>query len=71
MTGVHSVISFLLFALFGLMYSKNALFRSYSTFVYLLRVYYISPKKYAFVHNYSAHGHELSGCVCADADAYI
>ena len=27
--------------------------------------------KYAYVHNYSAHGHELSGCVRADADAYI
>ena len=26
--------------------------------------------KYAYVHNYSAHGHELSGCVRADADAY-
>ena len=25
--------------------------------------------KYAYVHNYSAHGHELSGCVRADADA--
>ena len=24
-----------------------------------------------YVHNYSAHGHELSGCVRADADAYI
>ena len=27
--------------------------------------------KYAYVHNYSAHGHELSGCVRAGADAYI
>ena len=24
-----------------------------------------------YVHNYSAHGHELSACVRADADAYI
>ena len=23
-----------------------------------------------YVHNYSAHGHELSGCVRADADAF-
>ena len=27
--------------------------------------------KYAYVHNYSAHGHELIGCVRPDADAYI
>ena len=26
--------------------------------------------KYAYVHNYSAHGHELSGCIRADAGAY-
>ena len=51
--------------------SKNASFRSYSTFVYLLRVYIYPQYKYAYVHNYSAHGHELSGCVRADADAYI
>ena len=24
-----------------------------------------------YIYNYSAHGHELSGCVRADADAYI
>ena len=51
--------------------SKNASFRSYSTFVYLLRVHIYPQYKYAYVHNYSAHGHELSGCVRADADAYI
>ena len=33
---------------------------------------YICPHyKYAYIHNYSAHGHELSGCVRADTDAYI
>ena len=26
--------------------------------------------KYAYVHNYSTHGHELSGCVRADAYVY-
>ena len=51
--------------------SKNASFRSYSTFVYLLRAHIYPQYKYAYVHNYSAHGHELSGCVRADADAYI
>ena len=49
--------------------SKNASFRSYSTFVYLLRVHIYPQYKYAYVHNYSAHGHELSGCVRADVDA--
>ena len=51
--------------------SKNTSFRSYSTFVYLVRVHIYPQYKYAYVHNYSAHGHELSGCVRADADAYI
>ena len=47
--------------------SKNASFRSYSTFVVYLRRVHIYPQyKYAYVH---AHGHELSGCVCADTDA--
>ena len=27
--------------------------------------------KYTYVHNYSPHGHELSGCVRADPEAYI
>ena len=45
--------------------TKNDSFRSYSTFVYLLRarILNINTCKYTT----SAHGHELSGCVRADA----
>ena len=45
--------------------TKNDSFRSYSTFVYLLRacILNINTCKYTT----SGHGHELSGCVHADA----
>ena len=49
--------------------TKNDSFRSYSTFVYLLRAHILNINIYIRVHGYttSAHGHELSGCVRADA----
>ena len=43
--------------------TKNASFGSYSTFVYLLRAHILNIN----MHMYSAPGHELSGCVRADA----
>ena len=45
--------------------TKNDSFRSYSTFVYLLRahIFNINTRTYTT----SAHGHELSACVRADA----
>ena len=45
--------------------TKNDSFRSYSTFIYLLRasIFNINTCTYTA----SAHGHELSGCVRADA----
>ena len=48
--------------------TKNASFRSYSTFVYLLRVHIPNINMRMYIT--SAHGHELSGFVRADADAY-
>ena len=39
-------------------------------FTFFVCIIYLQYK-YAYVHNYSAHGHELSGCVRADVDAYI
>ena len=48
--------------------TKNALFRSYGTFAYLLRVHIrnINMRRYIT----SARGHELSGCVRAHAYNY-
>ena len=48
--------------------TKNASFRSYGTFAYLLRVYIrnINMRRYIT----SARGHELSGCVHAHAYNY-
>ena len=43
--------------------TKNASFRSYSTFAYLLRVHIYNTNRHMYIT--SAHGHELSGCVCA------
>ena len=40
-------------------------FRSYSTFVYLLRAHILNINTCTYTT--SAHGHELSGCVGADA----
>ena len=45
--------------------TKNDSFRSYSTFVYLLRAHILNIKTCTYTT--SAHGHELSGCVRADA----
>ena len=45
--------------------TKNDSFRSYSTFVYLLRAHILNIKTCKYTT--SAHGHELSGCVRADA----
>ena len=47
--------------------TKNTLFRSYSTFAYLLCVCIRNNDKYAYVHITSARGHELIGHVRADA----
>ena len=51
----------LLFAMF----TKTTSFRSYSTFVYLLRVHILNKNMHTYIT--SAHGHELSGCVRTDA----
>ena len=45
--------------------TKNDSFRSYSTFVYLLRAHILNINTCKYTT--SAHGHELSGCVRADA----
>ena len=45
--------------------TKNDSFRSYSTFVYLLRAHMLNINTCTYTT--SAHGHELSGCVRADA----
>ena len=45
--------------------TKNDWFRSYSTFVYLLRAHILNINTCTYTT--SAHGHELSGCVRADA----
>ena len=45
--------------------TKNDLFRSYSTFVYLLHVRILNINTCTCTT--SAHGHELSGCVLVDA----
>ena len=45
--------------------TKNASFRSYSTFVYPHHVYIPNINMCAYIT--SAHGHELSGCILADA----
>ena len=45
--------------------TKNASFRSYNTFVDLLRVHILNINMRTYIT--SAHGHELSGCVHADA----
>ena len=45
--------------------TKNDSFRSYSTFVYLLRAHTLNIN--TCMYTTSAHGHELSGCVRADA----
>ena len=47
--------------------TKNDSFRSYSTFVYLLRAYIFNINTCTYTTSYSAHGHELSGCIRADA----
>ena len=54
----------LLISLFTIL-TKNASFRSYSTFVYLLCAHILNINMRAYIT--SAHGHELSGCVRADA----
>ena len=48
--------------------TKNASFRSYGIFAYLLRAHIrnINMRRYIT----SARGHELSGCVCAHAYNY-
>ena len=45
--------------------TKNDSFRSYSTFVYLLRAHILNINTCTFTTG--AHGHELSGCVRAEA----
>ena len=45
--------------------TKNDSFRSYSTFVYLLRAHILNINTCKYTT--SAHAHELSGCVRADA----
>ena len=45
--------------------TKDDSFRSYSTFVYLLRAHMLNINTCTYTTN--AHGHELSGCVRADA----
>ena len=45
--------------------TKNVLLRSYSTFAYLLRAYIRNINMHMYIT--SAHGHELSGSVHADA----
>ena len=45
--------------------TKNASFRSYSTFGYLLRTHTLNINMLTYIT--SALGHELSGCVRADA----
>ena len=45
--------------------TKNASFRSYSTFVYVLRAHILNINMRTYIT--SAHGHELSECVRADA----
>ena len=57
----HNVGMTLLFAVL----TKNDSFRSYSTFVYLLRTHILNINTCKYTT--SAHGHELSGCVRADA----
>ena len=48
--------------------TKNDSFRSYSTFVYLLRAHILNINTCTYTTYTSAHGHELiSGCVLADA----
>ena len=48
--------------------TKNNSFRSYSTFVYLLRAHILNINTCSYTTIiYSAHGYELSGCVRADA----
>ena len=44
--------------------TKNDSFRSYSTFVYLLRTHILNINTCTYTT--STHGHELSGCVRAD-----
>ena len=56
----HNVGMTLLFSVL----TKNDSFRSYSTFVYLLRAYILNIKTCKYTT--SAHGHELSGCVFAE-----
>ena len=51
--------------LLSVILTKNASFGSYSTFVYLLRVQILNINMRMYIT--SAHGHELSGCVRADA----
>ena len=48
--------------------TKNASFRSYGTFVYLLRAYIRNINMRVYIT--SAHGHELSGRVRAHAYNY-
>ena len=45
--------------------TKNALFRSHSTFVYLLHAHILNINMCTYIT--STHGHELSGYVRADA----
>ena len=56
----HNAGMTLLFAVL----TKNDSFRSYSTFVYLLRAHILNINTCTYTTN--AHGHELSGCVRAD-----
>ena len=49
--------------------TKNDSFRSYCTFVYLLRVHILNINTCTYTT--SAHGHELSVCVRADTDNLI
>ena len=64
--GIHATWMTLLFAIQKTLRSEVTA-HSFTFFVCIIYPQY----KYAYVHNYSAHGHELSGCVRADADAYI
>ena len=49
--------------------TKNDSFRSYSTFVYLLHAHILNINTFTYTTRVRilAHGHELSGCVLADA----
>ena len=49
--------------------TKNALFRSYNTFAYLLRAHIRNINMHMYIA--SAHGHELSGRVRAHAYNYM